>query len=228
MSSDTPETNDPAQAYIHGIPLEAKNHGKCFSCGFLRLATPVRAGTHYREIEWPARWGMEHCLDRVQTDKEDSVQPMPECVIGFADLRHEIGQEAYRQRGDFERAAQVVFWQDRKCPKWRSYNPGKPVQQYYTEVFMQELEKLRQQFQEDWERRRQSWEERLAEGDRNRQLELAKSAEVLQAQRDEFATKITTGGIIIAAILGIAQILTLTNESLLWKIIAALYHLLSG
>ena len=40
---------------------------------------------------------------------------------------------------------------------WQAYQPGKSIQQYYLEAFMQQLEILRQQFAEDRERDRQEF-----------------------------------------------------------------------
>src|SRR5436853_68448 len=122
MASDNPTTG----SYIQGRPILSADQGKCFICGFLRLAVPVRAGIDYREMDWFLRFGMEPCLVRIQSDKEHTVQPTTECLLGVADLPDEIGQEAARQHGDFERAAHIVFKKDRKCPKWRPYNRGKP------------------------------------------------------------------------------------------------------
>jgi hypothetical protein len=175
-------------------------------------------------MEWFTRFGMEQCLDRIQSDKEQTVQPTTECLIGFSDLPDEIGQEASTLRGDFEEAAHVVFNKDRKCPKWQPYSRGKPIQQYYAESFMQELEELRQGFQEDREKERQAFEERS-------QLALTSRNEELQTQRDQAQTRnatlvarITVVGLIFA----LAQVLTLTKDSLLWKLIAGCYHWLSG
>lgn len=218
-------------SYIYGNPLGPEHQGRCFSCGFLRLAVPVRAGTDYREMDWLLRFGMEPCLARIQSNKEHTVQPTTECLIGFADLPDEIGREAHRLRGDFERAAGITFKKDRQCPKWKPYSRGKPIQQYYAEVFLQELEKLRQQFQEDWERRQQEFSQQLALRDSALELQIAKRNEELQSQRDQeqrrsavLVTRITMIGLAIA----LAQVLTLTKDSLLWKVIARCYHLLFG
>ena len=173
MSKENPKSGP----HIWGRPLAPEQQGKCFTCGFLRLAVPIRTGTDYREMDPFVRFGVEPCLVRIQSDKEDTVQPTTECLIGIADLPDEIGQEASRQQSDFEKAAQVVFTSDRNCPKWKSYSPGKPTQQYYAEDFMLELEGLRQQFQEDWERRQREFSQELALRDAALELQIAKRNE---------------------------------------------------
>lgn len=217
--------------YVYGLPFPSEFEGQCFTCGFLRLAVPTRAGTDYREMDWPLRLGVEPCLVRIQSDKEHTVQPTTECVIGVADLPDEIGRQSNALRGDFERAASIVFKKDRKCPKWQPYSRDKSIQQFYTEVFLKDLEKLRQQFQEDWERRQREFSQELALRDAALELQIAKRSEELQAERDQEqrrGAKLIARITIIGLVVALAQVLTLTKDSLLWKAIARCYHLLSG
>lgn len=211
--------------YMCGKPLASEHRGRCFSCGFLRRAVETQAGTEYREIDCFARSGLEPWLVRIQTDVGREVQPTLECVIGIRDVSGEVSIEAgfqpheWDQDQRFERARRIVTWKDIKCPRWRLYTAGKSVQQYYAEDFMLDLEKLRQQFQEDWENRRQEFHLDLAKRDEQMQLQRADA----QRQTGKVTTRITVVGLVFA----LAQVLTLTKDSVLWKVIAWLYHLLA-
>src|SRR5262249_14783841 len=89
--------------------------------------------------------------------------PMLECIVGYQNLQGKVSEEAANQKGDFERAARRVIWEDRKCPKWQQYNVGKSIQQYYLEDFMQRLEELRQKFQHEGEERQRAFAASQAE-----------------------------------------------------------------
>lgn len=96
---------------------------------------------------------------------------------------------------------------------------------------MQRLEELRQQQARDLALEQRQLDERLAKRDEEIQLTLAERDERLQVQRDieqgrntRLITRITLVGILIA----LAQVFTLTKDSVLWKIVASLYRWLSG
>jgi hypothetical protein len=244
-TNDSPQNPMP-ETWIHGRPLPEEHCGKCFSCGFLRLATPMCNGMDYREVGWIARWGMDKIYDRIETDKEHSVQPMPICIVGFADLHNEIGQQAHEEKGDFERAAYLVFWKDRKCPKWQPYNPGKSKEQYYAEDFVYRLEELRKLLQKEGEERLRAFDERMEKERRefNEQLEVnrhkSETALALRLETDrrewiekrdearkiaERKNKVLTIGLAVAGlILATLQVLGMTNDSLLVR----LWHFLFG
>lgn len=228
MSSDSSDTPIPAEVYCVGLPLAPENHGRCFSCGFLRRSLP---GMGYQEINWLSRWSILPSLSRAENSEGLSVQPTAECMLGIRDLPNEIGLELGPVQSDLERAAHVVFWKDRKCPKWQPYQPVKSLEQYYAEVFMHRLEELREQQATALALEQRKLDERLSIRDEQLQLTLSGRNEQLQLERGrtqereaELARRITRAGLVIALILGSAQILTLTKESLLWKIVAALYH----
>jgi hypothetical protein len=160
MSTDSPETDYSPQAFVYGKPLQIDQQGKCYTCGFFRLAVPTRNESElaYQEIRWETRY-LGGFYPRIKIDSGASVQPNPGCLIGISYLQDEIGKVAHEVNSDFERAALKVIKEDRKCPKWQGYNPGKPIEQYYMEDFMQRLEELRQKFQKDGEERQRIFAE---------------------------------------------------------------------
>ena len=84
---------------------------------------------------------------------------------------------------------------------------------------------------EQLEKRRQDFEERLSVRAENVQVQLAQRDEELQTQRDQERgrnTKLITRVTLVGLLLALAQVLTLTKESVLWKIVAGGYHWLAG
>lgn len=224
-SSDTPVSTE---AYCNGLPIAPENYGRCFTCGLLQRSVP---GVGYQEINWYSRWGVLPSLSPTKGSESWSVQPTAACLLDFRDLPNEIGIELETAHGDLEEAARVVFRKDRKCPKWQPYQPVKSLQQYHLEVSMQRLEELRQQQARDLALEQRQLDERLAKRDEEIQLTLAERDERLQVQRDieqgrntRLITRITVIGILIA----LAQVFTLTKDSLLWKLVAKIYYWLCG
>jgi hypothetical protein len=189
--------------------------GKCYSCGFLRFWLPLGHTDEYRDVPVSKRLSGDISLYEQIPVEGRHIRPWMVCVLGQANLIAE-SQEPSPERPYQQKGGDVLF-KERKCPKWSAYQMGKPLQQYFMELFMQDLEKLRQQFQRDRERDRQDFDKGLA----TRDQELQTQRHIDQRRANRLITRITLVGVALT----LAEVLTLTKESLLWKLLAKIYHL---
>jgi type VI protein secretion system component VasF len=93
------------------------------------------------------------------------------------------------------------------------------------------LEKHRQEFEERMENERRKFDERLSTRAEDVQLQLASRNQELQAQRDIEQGRIAKWGMritIVGAVIAFLQVFTLTQDSLLWKVLVRLYQWLFG
>lgn len=188
MSADDPQDNRPPPLYVLGIPQSEEERGKCRSCGFLWAAAFDNSGERkFRDIRVQVRYGSDPFRYEVSMFP---THERPVCILGVANLQDEIAQKDLRdaagklvheQGQDFPTAAGIIFKKPRHCQEWVAYSEGKTIQQYYAEAFMERLERLRQQFQIDGEKRQQVWEAKLSESQSRLQEQTNRIVEAILA-----------------------------------------------
>lgn len=217
---------------------------KCVDCGFAAKRTRTVTAAHpsltYFEISPAER------QDKVSFAAKDQLGPYSKltvamqlgCVAQAYDLDAEactvpahLSDHGLISHQTYISNAKVVLEKDRPCNEWYRYSPGlSPREHLYVRMF-ELLQKQQREWEEKREVDRRAFEERLSARAESVQLELAASGRELQAQRDREqtrSTKLTTRITLVGAAIALAQLLTLTKDSLLWKLIAKIYYWLCG
>jgi len=125
------------------------------------------------------------------------------CFRRAADLQHEIGEAASAGAGD---AAEVVIWRDRHCERWIAYEPGISPRDHLAELKARDLERDRREFQ----RSMVAHEARQTERERRADRRLTKAA------------------IWLGSIIGLAQLLTMSPDSIGYRWLVAVWRWLGG
>jgi len=200
----------------------------CATCGFLaRKPAPAAQASSFYEMPDVTRvngggwWAFQVAGLGTHT--------VPWCAVGafpiLAEIRDICGEAVYfkwpatnRETGDNRNdhatpertaAAKTVFNKDRpECTEWFQYIPGLSPEKHIERRHMLQLEQDRRRFEADLERDRKSFETRLFD--------------IEQRSQEKWQTvglRLAVAAIILAA----AQVLTMTEDSLLWKLTARLW-----
>jgi hypothetical protein len=208
--------------------------GKCLSCGFLtKYSEPgsphAPLAPKHHEIEMHER-KRGQCF-RERLSRNDSFPTELACFVWAFPLMQDVRNAAAVSGLALDAAAASIISFDRKCPEWFAYVPGLSPADHFHRYEMQYLEADRRQYERDVERDRREFEEKLSARAEVVQLQLAERNEALQRERDQEQSKtasLTTRITLVGLAIAVAQVLTLTKDSLLWKAAAGLYHWLTG
>lgn len=182
--------------------------GKCKSCGFLSKRSQHGYGSPtptYYEITQEERRGNTF-FERWELSGR-SVTTDLACFRGCADLPSEYSKAP--NQSDRTAKARLVIDRDRQCAGWYPFKSGFNPMEHFLWYQEQEREKDRRAFEERLSQRAEELHKSLAERD-----------EQLQGQRDEAATstnRLMTRLTVLALLLALAQVLTLTRDSLIAK-----------
>jgi hypothetical protein len=140
------------------------------------------------------------------------------CFRGRVNFTAELNRLA--DQGQRNQKAVALVREDRRCEAWYPYLEGFNPMDHF--LWYQEQER---------EKERRAFEERLSKRAEDLQTSLALRDEQLQTQRDQAATStntVITRLTVLAVILAAAQVLTMTQESLLAKIALGIWRFLCG
>ena len=181
--------------------------GCCRTCGFLSRRAKTLAQTGWRphsgfhETENADRDHPERYFDFVPGETNALQKGELVCFRRAADLPHEM-EEASAAGAS---AAEVV-WRDRRCVRWIAYEPGISPRDHLAELKTRDLEEGRREFQRSMTRH----EERQAARERRADRRLTKAA------------------IWLGSIVGLAQLLTMSPDSIGYRWLVALGQWLWG
>lgn len=182
---------------------EEYGQGKCINCGFLGKRDNIFGQECYTaNADERTTGNLAHHIvpGIVQLDT------IPWCFIGKANLKNEVDQFDSHSKG-VSKTFDIITKDSRNCPwyPWTEYFSPKEL---FEVLKMQQLEDNRREF-----------ERKLT------QMQIDASAEVSKA-----GIKVSKMGIWIgigAGILAVAEVLTMTEDSFLWKLIANIVLLFS-
>jgi len=222
------------------VEYAESDKGKCLTCGFLAKHSEhgnrhAPLSPKYHEIEMDDR-KRGQCFQET-LGRTESFPTEPACFVWAFPLMQEVAIVSHAVP-DRNKAASTVLSLERQCPDWFRYTPGLSPQEHFHRYEMQRTENARQKYEEDREKERRAFEERLEQerkafderlsihaedvvtrlAMRNEQLQIDREKE--QARNTKLITRITLVGLFIA----MAQVLTLTKDSILWKLIVRFYH----
>jgi hypothetical protein len=204
---------------------------KCITCGFAakRARIPIfpHANPAYFEIPYDERQRDKVLFLSTGTGNSAADTYDIACFRGEKDLGSlASGLEGQRPGGIPEQHRETMrlgdsmqVLEETGCDSWYRYESGRTPREHLSDLMWERLEEGRREFEKELSARAETVQLQLAERDEH--LQARRDQE--QARNTKLITRITLIGILIA----LAQVLTLTKDSLLWKVIAALYHLLT-
>lgn len=190
--------------------LDIASQGKCLTCGLLAIwSNAYERGEHYWEVERERRI-KGNVFHLVVVGGGSSQTATPVCMKGCVEFKMEMSEKAWQHRKSgmgqspelIEMAwndAASVICKDRRCPEWTPYHPGiGPTKTLELKMF----EDMTRRIEED----RRLWQAALRDQDERREA-MVRSAESAREKAQHAAmVRLTWVSIVVAAILGIGQI----------------------
>ena len=175
-----------------------KNRGRCASCGFFGKHALVRdvPTPNYYECDNQARLSgraFQHPAGALYGD----IQTEPVCFVGKIWMVTESANEQLNYPDREHALKAVIDKPDRNCSRWYPYTPSFGPKEHLEEFKMQQLEQDRREFQR----------------------KLSDTEQRSQSRAQKVGVSLTIAAIILA----LGQVLTMTSESLLWKIFSWLF-----
>lgn len=206
-------------------PSQSLHRGKCISCGFLAKRTLGGFGhpppTDY-EATRPERRNTAYYFVRWENNMQRTVEFA--CFRDLADLSYQ-----FRHEPDQVMRTTLIMnalEDDRQCTAWYPYKPGFSPARHFEWYQEEERERRREEFEKWMENGRQDFEQHLSKRQEDFETALATRNETLQKQRDsaaEISERVMKRLTVAALILAGAQVLTLTSDSFLARIVIWLW-----